>query len=148
MSSSAFDNSDSHGSTLEKSRPSINAQFLDNKSRSLSMPRNSISRTRSELSASLLRDFSHHAPVHMSQFLRRFHPSNNARVRMPDRRKPSVVSISADYKSDGYNNTVFEIRLIRYLHICLIFFLLCKFIIYFLLVLFFSFILVSHLDAV
>ena len=87
MSSSPFEDSGSHGSTLENSRPSVHAQFLDYKSRSLRIPRNPISRTRSELSAPLLRGFSHHAPVHMKQFPRRFHPSNNPRVRTTDARK-------------------------------------------------------------
>ena len=86
--SSPFEDGDSHGSTLENSRPSVHAQFLGNKSRSLRIPRNPISRPRSELSAPLLRDFSHHAPVHMKQFLRRFHPSNNRRVSTTSPRKP------------------------------------------------------------
>ena len=61
-SSSPFEDSGSHGSTMENSRPSVHAQFLDYKSRLVRIPRNPISPTRSELSAPLLRDFSHHAP--------------------------------------------------------------------------------------
>ena len=64
MSSSPFEDSGSHGSTLENSRPSVHAQFLDYKSRSL----RSHSRTRTELSAALLRGFFHQAPVNMTQF--------------------------------------------------------------------------------
>ena len=64
MSSLPFEDRGSHGSTLKNSRPSVHAQFFDFKSRSLRITRNLISRTRSELSAPSLCDFSHHAPVY------------------------------------------------------------------------------------
>ena len=124
MSSLPFEDSGSHGSTLENSRPSVHAQFLDYKSRTLRIPRNLISHTRSELSAisiithlsissnfqegfiqAIIQEYA--LPIQESLKSFRFLPSAN---------QVSTIML-------------FKIYLLRYLHFDFIFFLLCKFII-------------------
>ena len=128
MSSSPFEDSGSHGSTLENLRPSVNEQVLDFKSRSLRTPRTPF--------LVLLQNWRLHYSVvslitHLSiwsNFQEGFIQAIIQEYALPIQESlksfrflPSANQVSTIM--------LFKIYLLRYLHFDFIFFLLCKFII-------------------